>query len=337
MLYFLPFLFAFTAALCLAPLLRAAIRFSKNKSLAFLHLWYRLGGVAIILSFGLAFLFNRNLVWDAPKIGLLAAGGAVLIFGLLDDYFNFKAWPQLLFHLALAVGLLFSGFRLDFLTNPLGAAFDLNQIQLAVFGHNFNLWGSLVIIGWVILIINAFNWLDGVDGLAGGVGVIGFLALFILSASSLVNQPPLGILSLMMAGALGGFLIINFPWRGPASLMLGTSGSIFVGLMLAALSILSGAKIMTTFLVLSLPIFDALWVVWSRFREGKSIFQKDQRHLHYRLQKAGWPARRILLAYYLLTAALALLAVFAQTTGKFFGLLAVLVLSAIILFSFNHR
>lgn len=332
-LYFLPFLVAAIASLCLVPLLRSIFVFNERKSLAFLNLWYRLGGVAIVLGFLIAFLFNRSLVFDGPKIGILIAGILILIFGLLDDYFNFFAWPQFIFQTLVAVLVLFFGFHLDFLTNPFGQAFNLNTINFEIFGQSLSLWGSLIIIGWVLLIMNAFNWLDGVDGLAGGVGTIGFLALFILSVSNLVNQPPLGIMSLMMAGALIGFLIINFPWRGNSNLMMGTAGSMFAGFMLAALSILSGAKIMTTFLVLSLPIFDALWVIWSRFKDKKSIFKKDRRHLHYRLQKSGFSQRKILLFYYTLTAVLALLAVFSQTTGKVFGLLAVLILSVIILFS----
>ena len=337
MIYILPFLFASIASLCLVPLLRAIFLFDEKKSLAFLNFWYRLGGVAIIFGFIISFLFNRSLVLDAPKIGILVVGFLILIFGLLDDYFNFSAWPQIIFQVMVAILVLFFGFQLDFLTNPFGNAFNLNGVSFEIFGQTLGLWGSLIIVGWIVLIMNAFNWLDGVDGLAGGVGTIGFLTLFVLSISNLVNQPPLGILSLMMAGSLVGFLIINFPWRGSSTLMMGTSGSMFVGFMLAALSILSGAKIMTTFLVLSLPIFDALWVIWSRFKDKKSIFKKDRRHLHFRLQKAGFSQRKILFFYYSLAGVLALLAIFSQTTGKIFGLLSVLILSVIILFSFGKE
>lgn len=331
MTYFLPFAFSFLASLCLVPLLRVVFSFDKKKSLRWLSLWYRLGGAALVLSFLIAFLLNRDLAWDAPKLGILLGALAILLFGLLDDYFNFSAWPQFLFQLGLAGLLLFCGFRLHFLTNPFGQAFNLDKVSFHVFGEPWNLVGSLLIVAWVVLIVNAFNWLDGVDGLAGGVGSIGFLALFILSLTSLVNQPPTAILSIAAGGALLGFLVVNFPWKGQSSLMLGTAGSYFVGFMLAALSILSGAKIMTTFLVLSLPIFDALWVIWSRWREGKSIFKKDQRHLHFKLLKSGFSQKRVLLFYYLTAAVLGALALLTQTTGKIFALIAVVFLALAIM------
>src|SRR3989339_433151 len=272
--------------------------------------------------------FNRAIVWDAPKIGLLIGAVSILVFGLLDDYFNFRPGPQFLFQAFLAGLLIFSGFEIFYLSNPFGEAFRLDIFSFPLFGQEISLLSALLVAFWLILIINAFNWLDGVDGLAGGVGLFGFLALLFLSISALVNQPPLGVLSVAMAGAVLGFLILNFPKRGgPANVMLGTSGSYFLGFMLAALSILSGAKIMTTFLVLSLPIFDALWVIWSRWRAGHSIFKKDRRHLHYRLLKNGFSPRKILLLYYSLAAVLAALAVFPQTAGKLFALLSVTILA----------
>lgn len=327
MMYLLPFIFAFLTSLCLVPLLRAIFVFDEKKSIAFVNFWSRLGGAAIILSFLLILLFNRSLVFDVPKIGLMVAALAILIFGMLDDYFEFSAWPQLVFQFALGLTILFCGFHLDFLSNPFGLEpFRLDGWEFRLFGQALNFWGSLLIVAWVVLMINAFNWLDGIDGLAGGVGGIGFLVLSFLSISALVNQPPLGIIGLIMAGATLGFLALNFPWRGKSSLTMGTSGSVFLGFMLAALSILSGAKIMTIFLVLSLPIFDALWVIWSRFREGKSIFKKDRRHLHYKLLKMGFSAKYILACYYLLAAILGILALLTQTSGKIFALIAVLVL-----------
>ncbi len=337
MLYFLPFLFAFLASLCLVPLLRAIFVFEAEKSIAFVNFWSRLGGAAIILGFLLTFIFNKSLVFDAPKIGLILAALAIFVFGMLDDYFDFPAWPQLVFQIALGLLILFFGFHLDFLSNPFGSGpLRLDGWQFQIFGQAFNFWGSLLIIAWVVLMINAFNWLDGVDGLAGGVGGISFLVLFLLSVSSLINQPPLGIISLIMAGVTLGFLALNFPWRGKSSLMMGTSGSIFLGFMLAALSILSGAKIMTIFLVLSLPILDALWVIWSRFKEGKSIFKKDRRHLHFKLLKIGFSAKFILVFYYLLAAILGILALLTQTSGKIFALVAVLILVFFIMHSIGQ-
>jgi len=85
--------------------------------------------------------------------------------------------------------------------------------------------------------MNVMNWLDGLDGLAGGVGFIGAITLFFLSISHLVNQPPLGIISIAFAGAILGFLFFNF---NPAKIFMGTTGSMFLGFMLAVIAIFSG-------------------------------------------------------------------------------------------------
>jgi len=104
-----------------------------------------------------------------------------------------------LFQAFLAGLLIFSGFEIFYLSNPFGEAFRLDIFSFPLFGQEISLLSALLVAFWLILIINAFNWLDGVDGLAGGVGLFGFLALLFLSISALVNQPPLGVLSVAMA------------------------------------------------------------------------------------------------------------------------------------------
>ena len=123
----------------------------------------------------------------------------------------------------------------------------------------------------------------------------------------------MAILALALSGASLGFLVFNFY---PARIFAGTSGSWFLGFMMAALALFSGAKVATVMLVLALPLSDAAWVIFSRFRSGVSIFTPDQRHLHYRLRKIGWSSQRITLFMYIITICIAVAALHANVFGK---------------------
>jgi len=120
-------------------------------------------------------------------------------------------------------------------------------------------------------------------------GRIAKITLFFLSISNLVNQPPLGIISIILAGAVLGFLVFNFH---PAKIFMGTSGSMFLGFILATLAIFSGGKIATALLVMGFPVMDAIWVIAQRIKSGKSPFKGDARHLHYRLLEKGWTRKK---------------------------------------------
>jgi UDP-GlcNAc:undecaprenyl-phosphate GlcNAc-1-phosphate transferase len=166
---------------------------------------------------------------------------------------------------------------------------------------------------WIVLMINSMNWIDGVDGLSGGVTFIGALTIFFLSLRPEVNQPPVAIIAMALAGAVLGFLVFNFY---PSKILAGTSGAMFMGFILAALAIFAGTKIATALLVMAIPIIDAAWVVGERIKSGKSIFKSDDRHLHYKLLDLGWTQRRITLFFCLITICISLIAINTRAIGK---------------------
>jgi len=98
--------------------------------------------------------------------------------------------------------------------------------------------------------------------------------------------------------------------------MAGTSGSMFMGFILAVLAIIAGTKIATAILVMTIPIVDFLWVIGERIRNGQSIFNPDSRHLHYKLLKMGWTEKKIALCYWSVTAATAAVALNTKAIGK---------------------
>jgi UDP-GlcNAc:undecaprenyl-phosphate GlcNAc-1-phosphate transferase len=257
--------------------------------------FYRTGGMAIISSFIIAFLFSEIVItaeWQAILIGT----GVIFIFGLWDDFKNLSWKKQLFFQFFLALILIWFGYEIGQVTFSENELFRLNLWQVDLFGKTFSLISSLFIVFWLMILINAVNWLDGSDGLLSVTGILALLAVLGVSLRPEVNQPALIIVSLIGIGSLAGFLVFNFP---KAKLEAGTSGSYFVGFLLGALAIVAGTKISTTMIILILPVADFTWVIFERIREGQSIFQRDnkKRHLHYKLLDKGCTPRQVLLIY----------------------------------------
>jgi UDP-GlcNAc:undecaprenyl-phosphate GlcNAc-1-phosphate transferase len=329
-LFLLPFLTAFSVSLLLSLLLALPILRHANPRSGGRHQRTRgvsvsrLGGLAIIGAFFFALGVDQHLVMTRPIYGLLAASTFILCFGVIDDFLEIDWKTQVLFQVILGIIAYFANIRIDFVTNPLGGIIDLTQFS----GVSF-----LVTLAWLILIINAVNWLDGADGLLGGVGSIAAITIFCISLRPEVNQPPMAILTALILGAIGGFLLFNMP---PARILAGTTGSLFVGFSLAALAIMAGSKIATTLLVLSLPIIDALLVSFRRIFSGDSVFQPDERHIHFRLLRLGWSPAQIFSMVTLFTAFVAFLSLQTSPLLKVFAFFLLMIFFAILYASLDR-
>lgn len=287
----------------------------------------RFGGVALIVSFIFAVLIDDKLIVDPRLLGVLIAIVFILIFGIFDDIKQISWKWQLLFQIAIVVFVYFIGIRLEFISNPFGGIF--------LFEGLFGYLASFVIsIVWIVFLTNAINWVDGIDGVAGGISVVGMIAIFLLSLRPEVNQPPIAIIACAILGGLAAFLIFNFH---PAKIIAGTSGSMFMGFMLAILAIFAGAKMATTLLVLTVPIVDALWVVFWRLKSGDSIFSADKKHLHFRLLDLGWSQKQICFFYYTITALVSVIALNTHALGKMIAFLFFGILTLGILFFINKK
>lgn len=288
----------------------------------------RIGGIAIIIAFLLAIFFVGNLEFDNLKWGMAVSSVIILFYGFIDDIKDLSWKKQLFAQTIIALIMIYSGLGVDYIANPFGGKeFRLDSIFFSIEGSQYYFFSSIFILFLIIGFMNIVNWLDGLDGLAGGVGIIGFLTLFFLSISSLVNQPPVGIISIAAAGAILGFLLFNFY---PAKIFMGTSGAMFIGFLLAVISVFSGAKLATVALVLTIPILDAIWVIIKRLRKNLSIFTGDKNHLHYRLLELGIPQNKIVFFYYILSIFFGIIALKLEGLGKFIAF--IIFTSLIILF-----
>ncbi len=253
----------------------------------------------------------------ASKVLPLAAilAGAILMFimGLVDDRKGlgpkFKLFVQLL------------------------AAFLLIMAGVRVHGFLPAWMGILITIIWMVFITNAFNFLDNMDGLCGGVAFITSVA-FGLNAF-FAGEWYVTAVFVTLAGALLGFLRYNF---FPARIFMGDNGSLFIGYIIAALSIVAtyyesdvptAWPILTPLIILGVPIFDSVSVLWIRLREGRPLMQGDKCHFSHRLTDLGMSRRRAVTFIYIVTAAVALAAIPLRTVNNF-GALAILVQTALV-------
>jgi UDP-GlcNAc:undecaprenyl-phosphate GlcNAc-1-phosphate transferase len=315
--FFLPFALSFllsVALLALAvflsgkflPKVRAEKgRFHKHVS--------RFGGIALALAFIVTVVVNRDLSITPQLVGLLVGVILVLFIGSWDDLVPLPWIAQLLFQTALGALIFLFGMRAWVVTNPFGEPIFLRPEEWA-------LPSLLIGILWTVLVMNAVNWADGVDGLLGGIATVAFVSILLVALRPDVNQPAVAILSAICVGISVGFLLFNMP---PARIIAGTTGAFLVGFLVAALSLFAGAKIATALLVLSVPVFDALFVIRERIRAGVSPFRGgDARHLHDKLREVGWSDRRIALSYAAVSAVAALAALSLPALGKLFFLIA---------------
>jgi UDP-GlcNAc:undecaprenyl-phosphate GlcNAc-1-phosphate transferase len=237
----------------------------------------RIGGLAIYLGFMLAVL--RNQQFSKEIYGILLGGTIIFLLGFFDDWKKLSAGTRLFWQAVAALVVTFFGLYFNFpLRLPFGLAIS-----------------TVLSVAWLVGIVNAFNFMDGIDGLASSMGFV--CALLFLGIGWNSSQYALSFISAALAGACAGFLRMN--WH-PARVFLGDSGSTFIGFILGCLALYGGwatnnpaVSFSTPLLVLGIPIFDIIYTTVSRVRNGSvcSVRQwleytgKD--HFHHRLMKLG--------------------------------------------------
>ena len=266
------------------------------------------GGLAIFISFfsvAFASFFLGDIGNSVPLRTLVLiciAGGILMIGGLWDDAKNLKARKQILFPLLAAGMVAFVGIGPHEITNPLGGTFVLTSITS----------GALVFL-WLFGLMFTTKFLDGLDGLVSGIVSIGAFMIFFLSRQEQWFQPEVATLAIIFAGACLGFLLWN--WH-PAKIFLGEGGSLFTGFMLGVLGIISGGKIMTTLLVMGIPLLDVIRVILTRWIKKKPIYVGDSEHLHFKLLHSGMTQKQAVLLLYAISFSFGVTTLFLQSSQK---------------------
>jgi len=241
------------------------------------------GGVPLFAGFAalsIAFVpWSNYFLWR-----LIGIASLMFVLGLLDDIYHLTPARKFAGQL-FAAGLLIS----IGVVYPLCGSMTINIV---------------VSVLWLVGITNAFNLLDNMDGLSAGIALIsaGYLTVF-FAIGGYRDQALIGALS---AGAIAGFLVFNF---SPARIFMGDSGSLFIGCLLGATSVLEGthvagvpAFVLAPVTVLAIPIFDTLFVSVTRRLRGQAISQGGTDHSSHRLVRLGLRERRAVLLLYALSA-----------------------------------
>lgn len=259
----------------------------------------RCGGLAI---FG-AFLIGYMIYGDptTQMLSILIGTFIIVLVGFVDDIKPVKARTKFLFQILAAVIVVFYGKTY------------FNEISFLGIHFKFAVWFNMIIsVFFIVAAANAINLIDGLDGLAAGISSINFGTIAIIAfITNKIGGLDI-ILSLIMLGATLGFLGHNFP---PAKIFMGDSGSLFLGFMIAVISLL-GFKMTTItslvvpILILSIPIFDTLLAILRRLLKGESIGKPDKEHFHHQLLKMKFGTRKTILIIYSINILFSLVSIF---------------------------
>ncbi|MGH2740770.1 MAG: glycosyltransferase family 4 protein [Actinomycetota bacterium] len=307
-----------------------------------------LGGIAIWFAFvvglGVAYLipsFRSLFDVSSEPLGALAAGTVIVVLGSVDDVRGLPV-PVKVAGQVLAGGLLILlGVQLVYFWFP----------GLGVLSLSPDLAVPLTLV-WVLAMVNAVNLIDGLDGLAAGVVAIAAAAFFIYAFRAgepiFAGPSPATVLSAIVVGATLGFLPYNF---NPAKIFMGDSGSMLLGLLLAAATISGVGRtdaptntdlaalaipVIIPLLVLAIPLLDVMLAIGRRIRRGRPVTRPDKEHIHHQLLEIGHTHRQAVLLMYLwsaLLAAAALAITFIHSralAGGLLGIVAILLAGTVL-------
>jgi UDP-GlcNAc:undecaprenyl-phosphate/decaprenyl-phosphate GlcNAc-1-phosphate transferase len=285
----------------------------------------RLGGIAIFSSFlvsiACTILISRHFSSLDPGfaphswLSILLPGSVVFFLGVYDDIYGVGPYVKFAVQAVAGAMLFAGGLRIDGLPVLFG-------------NHQFPSMVALALtILWVLAITNAFNLIDGLDGLAAGSALFSTLVVFVVALLS--HSTVVSVMTLVLAGAILGFLRFNF---NPATIFLGDSGSLFIGFMLSALALRGAQKSPTIIAVaipvvsFGLPILETTLSVIRRVISGRPVFTADREHIHHKLLQLGFSHRQVVITLYAVSALFALLSLFLLwPTGKTLGLVLAVV------------
>ncbi|EJP32524.1 putative undecaprenyl-phosphate N-acetylglucosaminyl 1-phosphate transferase [Selenomonas sp. FOBRC9] len=283
----------------------------------------RIGGIGIYAAFMVSVLVQMSISDFSPEImtslwGLLAGGTIIVAIGIIDDYRDLPAKVKLLGQI-LAACVLVIGFdvRIDVITDPLGDFIYLEYFAIPA------------TIFWVVGLTNTVNLIDGLDGLAAGVSSIAAVTIFLVAMEE--GIPFVAMITAALAGAAIGFLYYNF---NPARIFMGDTGSMFLGFMLAGISVIGAVKSAATIalivpiLALGLPILDTTFAIVRRARNHRPIFKPDKGHLHHRLLAHGFTQKQAVLLMYVVSALFGLCALALTAVSTQAALLIILIVAA---------
>ena len=278
-----------------------------------------MGGLAIFLGFVAAILIFGTV--DMQMASVLLGALVIVTVSAIDDIFDISPFVRLGVHCAAALlPVLMGGVRIEFLSAlglGLNSEFSMGVLSIPV------------TVIWIVGVTNAVNWIDGLDGLAAGVSAIAALSLLVISC--ILGNFYVALVMAALAGAVIGFIPYNL---NPAKIFMGDTGAMFLGYILAVMSIQGLFKfyvvvsLVVPFLVVGIPILDMFVSIVRRVAHGRSPMYGDRSHVHHKLIDMGFTQRQTVAILYCISGIMGVSAVVMTVSGE---IKAILLLFAVII------
>lgn len=304
-LFIVPFIIAGLISFISTPLVRrlafkiGAVDIPKDNRRVHKEPMPLIGGLAIFIGVIITMLIFMPI--DKTSISIMLGAVVMIIGGIIDDIKELRPRNKMLFQIVAAIILILGDVKIDFITNP----FAKNSGLLYL-----NYLSIPITLFWVVGITNTLNFIDGLDGLSAGVAMISSLSLMIVAGR--FGYTSVIILGAVVAGSCLGFLPFNF---NPAKIFMGDTGALFLGFMLAAISIegvmksVAAIAVIAPIIILGVPIFDTTFAIVRRLLNGQSISTGDKGHLHHRLLNKGYSQKESVLILYGMSALFGIFAI----------------------------
>ena len=294
----------------------------------------RMGGLAMFAGVFVAvcveYLFDYLGIWNGPIVvngvfngqllGVLAGFACITLIGVIDDVRSLPPWVKFAGQILAACIIVFSG-----------TLFSNFKIPFSNTVTSLGIWAYPITIIYLVAFANIINLIDGLDGLAAGITGISALSLFVLTVGLTKNDAAL--VAIILVGICVGFLFYNF---NPATIFMGDSGSLLIGMMLGTVSLLGATRFSSVtslavpIVIAGVPVIDTFSAIIRRLRGHQRIDQPDTGHIHHRLLRKGFSQKKAVLIIYAWTA---LLCVGASVLWSIEGILKYLLLVILLIVS----
>ena len=255
-----------------------------------------LAAVGIFLVFwSVYFLVNSGM--NQKILFIFMSSSLIFAIGMLDDWIKIRgkdlsALPKMVVQVLACILVYLGGVEFEGFTNPINGTYILLPTYLQF----------ILTVIWLFGVTTVINFTDGMDGLAGGISCISACTLFIVARG--MGDKQSAMMAIILVGICLGYLRYN---KFPAKILMGDAGATVIGFILGVIA-LDGAfkqatvlSIFIPILALGLPIFDNVYVVIKRIKEGKPIYVGDSSQVHFRLVAQGFTQKQAVYVLYLVT------------------------------------
>ncbi len=260
---------------------------------------------------------------NKPFIWFFISSLILVTVSFIDDIKHINPLIRLVVQAFCALIIIYSWIWINEILHPFWWEIDLTTYKLHIWTWSFYLIADSLLFFWIILMINSMNWIDWINWNASWVSAVAGWILFFLSKSSVVAQNDMALVFLVFASICTVFFFFDIE---KPKILMWDSGSMFLWFSLAVLSVIAWWKIATTLMIMIIPLFDAFFTLFRRFKDGNSLFKWDLKHFHHILLEKWLSRRSSVIVYIIICFLFWLPALFFDTVWKFVSIIVAVVI-----------